>query len=221
MAPASVGAAGVLSSIPLRSRGAPGAMRETPESLFKFFNEISVDAVEGEEDLEVHYASPSVVKRGREAARMLVAIQQLLGVKAAPAGAAAAPSGADAEKVAELAADLKESKAEIQRLMSQLMDQTKQNKALKDRVQLLQKQVERMHVRREMSKTLETIETKKLSKAERIGEGLPPEDADGPPAPGSDGDDASDPRATNKELQDELAVEAAARVPPEDDASKG
>jgi len=185
-------------------------LRINPDELLEFFSQLDSGGA-GDEKCELHYGCGCVVKRGTDAARALVAIRELLGFSALDAGsgqASTASGGADAIDLTEIKADLSEAKSEIDRLLLQNMQYHKENKSLKEKAQLLQRQVERLYTKKEMSDTLKKIQEKKLTEAE-----LALEKADG------DGEtevESSEPgegkRNLNKELAEELNIESAVPV---------
>ncbi|MBI1784965.1 hypothetical protein HYR69_07460 [Candidatus Sumerlaeota bacterium] len=217
--------------------------KETPNSLLEFFSQL--DPGGAGEECELHYGCSCVIRKGQEAAKMLIAVQGIVGVgaPAAAAPAAGAPKESDGSAAAE---ELAQAQAEMDRLLVQNMELTAENKGLKEKLAILQKQVERLYNKNEMSTTLKRLEGKKLTEVEKAGdesapgseqpasaaESKPEEpkaEAKSEEAPVSkteptESDKGNDKgKATNKELQEALSYEAVARVPKEEkekDAAK-
>lgn len=141
----------------------------TPMEIYEFF--LSLDPgdfeVEGEEDIQ--YGSPGVLKAGLLAARMLLDVQRAVGmdpeavtevrpsakIETVPQAGKPAPSSKRASFVEQA---LKEAEADVDKLLHQNIDLTKENDAIKKRVNLLQRQVERLYTKNEMSTILDRIE---------------------------------------------------------------
>lgn len=183
--------------------------KESAESLYKFFQQLAPSGEEAEDD-EINYASAGVARRALEACKMLMAIHHIMGVKPAAQAAEgeAKPSGAGDEALKQ---DLSEAKAEIDRMLLQTMELNKQNKSLKEKVAFLQKQVERLYNKREMAQNLERIENKKMTSVEQLAE----DEAAAGKEPAEPGGEAPK-KSLNKELAEELQIEAAARAPKEE-----
>ena len=187
-----------------------GKQKETPESLYKFFQELDAGEDEDGGEVEVSYASGSVVRRGREATRMLVAVQQILNLKSQPAKSAETAEDGDGDEIAEeLRQELDEAQAEVDRLLvnnSEQIDQIKTlnetNKRLKEKISVMQRQIERLYNKREMAKTLGTIEGKRKTEVEKAGE---------------DGDEDEEEVSEMKKFAQDLDNESAARAPQDED----
>lgn len=192
--------------------------KESAESLYKFFQQLAPSGAEEEEEEEINYASAGVVRRGLEASRMLMAIQQMLGPKTvAAAPAPAQPDPKLAEEAAAAKQQLAEARTEIDRLLLQTMELGKQNKSLKEKIAIFQKQMERLYSKREMAQNLERIENKKLTALEQLAEqeraAIAAAEAKAAAAPAK--------KSLNKELAEELDVESAARAPGDDEEEGG
>lgn len=189
--------------------------KETAESLLNFFSQLDAGGSEAEK-CELHYGCSCVIGKGLEASKMLVAIQKLVGAPSAPAPEVkpeATP--APAEGKISLAEELSEAQSEIDRLLIQNSDLGRENKGLKEKLAILQKQVERLYNKNEMAMTLKRLEGKKLSEAEMAGEESSKREAESSLAPPA-GEEQPAEKFTNKEFQQELEIEAAARAPREE-----
>lgn len=213
--------------------------RETAESLYQYFVELAESVGLDESAEAMEYASPPVLRRALEAARMLMAVREVVG-----GGGGAAAGGVESADTTELQNELSEKDRELtrawaenDRLLVQNMEYGKTIKRLQGKVDILQKQVERLYNKNEMQKTLHTIETKKLSEVERLAEeDASPEDesqveapegvereataaSDESPESPATPEPAAQPapkKSLNKQLADELQIEAAARAPREE-----
>ncbi len=141
----------------------------TPMEIYEFF--LSLDPgdfeVEGEEDIQ--YGSPRVLKAGLLAARMLLDVQRAVGMdpEAAPEVRPSAKietvpqagkPGPSSKRASFVEQALKEAEADVDKLLHQNIDLTKENESIKKRVNLLQRQVERLYTKNEMSTILDRIE---------------------------------------------------------------
>jgi hypothetical protein len=209
--------------------------KDTPEEILKFFAQLDPGGAV-EEECQMHYGCSCVIRKGHHAARILMEVQRTLSGKSAPA---AEPQPiqqpADDEGLGE---ELRLAQKEVDRLFVQNLELAGENKSLKEKIGTLQKQIERLYNRNEMMSTLSKIENKKLSMAERAAEPASPDSAEAEssdsltnpeikaqePQPPKDPESKPEPppapspapQSTNKELQDELAFEAAVRVPREE-----
>lgn len=142
------------------------AERETAESILKFFTELDPGEEAKDDEYEINYASPAVVRKGIEAAKMLMAIRQILGAQAAKAASDGKENGAakDAEMKATLDTArkaLSESETEVDRLLTQNLEIKEENEQLKVKINRLQKQVERLYSRSELGSILNRISDEK------------------------------------------------------------
>lgn len=220
----------------------------TPEGLCAYFVKLAeatglgMSAEDGE---DADKAGPGVIRRGLAAAQMLMAIREVLGDPGAarPARAAASATAGDSGDSGEIEGLLAEKDREIaeaytenDRLLVQNMEMGKTVKNLKGKVEIMQRQIERLYNKGEMQRTLQTIETKKLSAVEQLGEEGEGSDADDAAAAAENGTEAAETqnagaepaaeaappkpaapkRSLNKELADELQIEAAVRAPREE-----
>ena len=143
---------------------------ETPESLLKFFEALdSAGAEEGE--CQIHYGCQCVIRKGRLAAERLVAAQQ--GAPTPPAteppnepeeqgdeqAAEEAGPTEDQLKIEGLTEELTDAKEEYDRAVAQNLELVGENGKLKEKVQLLQKQVNRLYDKVEMSSILDQLES--------------------------------------------------------------
>ncbi len=143
---------------------------ETPESLLKFFD--ALDSAEAEEgECQIHYGCGCVIRKGRLAVQRLLAAQQ----GAQPPLTTQPPSepedhagGGPAEearptedqlRIEELTEELTDAKEEYDRAVAQNLQLVGENGKLKEKVQLLQKQVNRLYDKVEMSSILDQLES--------------------------------------------------------------
>lgn len=135
--------------------------QETPESLLSFFTALDP----GDQDqaqCQIHYGCLCVLRKGRLAAEMLVGAQQNAG--GSEAGPAAESAAVDAGRLA-LAAELATEKTKRQELLRQNLKLVDENIKLKDKIKLLQRQVNRLYDNQEMR----ALERSLQPAAERTG----------------------------------------------------
>lgn len=166
----------------------------TPEQLLKFFSSLDPGDAGADDEVEIHYGSPTVLKRGLLAAKMLMDVQQALGVKAG-AAAEAAPAEPPRPKaeVKEMPPDqtqkmkattdaLAEAESEADRLLLQNVDLKKENELLKERVKRLQRQVERLYNKSELTSLLGRLNTPGPEDRPAAADGLQTPEAKAPEA---------------------------------------
>jgi len=146
-----------------KTKGSGIVAHETPESLLNFFSSLSV-ASAGETKCEIHYGCQCIVQKGKMAAEMLVAIQRTLRldpltetrepIPVPPATESATPA-AEAPLAGELAAE----KQKTSQLIKQNLKLVNDNEALKQKIQSLQRQVNRLLDRFEAEELLHKIPT--------------------------------------------------------------
>jgi TolA-binding protein len=161
--------------------------KQDPKSLLSFFEALDVGSDDEVQKCEMHYGCPCIVHRAQAAARMLVAVQEALGLDgAAPSPTQSAPAGDDgaaAAKTEELERQLKEERARAGALDGQIAKLTKDSDRLREHIRMLQRQVDLLHDRREMSSVLNRIEGAEDQPANTAADKSPaPQD---PPAGGS------------------------------------
>ncbi len=180
--------------------------KDSPAALLEFFKQLDPSGM-ADEECDLHYGCSCVINKGHEAAKMLVTIQTFLGGPPEAKSGDSAGSGGGTNQ------------AEIDSLLLQNMELAKENKSLKEKLAMLQKQVERLYNKNEMSTTLKRLEGKKLTDVEKIDVGGNPAtdptvEMDAPAA-------EAEPGSKNKELSDALSYEAVARVPKEETKKEG
>ena len=167
------------------------AEKSTPDSLYKFFSRLDPGDVD-DNDTEIAYASPSVVRKGLEAAKMLQRVQKALGIAGGEAAgkkqAGVKKSPADEGEGSALSDALNESEAEVDRLLTQNMEIKEEKKALSEKsaqlretIRHLHKQINRMHDKTELQSILSKVEGGPPPEAKKP-EPLPAEDEAAPAA---------------------------------------
>jgi hypothetical protein len=144
----------------------------TPDALYKFFSGLDPgDATLDEGEEEIHYGSPTVLKRALIAAKMLIEVQEALGVKSSPEARPTAEvkemPGEDTQKLKATQDALNEAESEVDRLLMQNVELKKENEALKERVKRLQRQVERLYNKSELASLLGRLDPAPQDKSER------------------------------------------------------
>lgn len=143
----------------------------TPEALHRFFEALAPEEGDEAQKCSMHYGCPCIVEHGRQAARMLYEIQKTLGIDPAPAAvaqpapAAPAPSKGPSPaeqtmtaKLAEIGAALETERKKSAALKEQTAKLAGESGRLRDHIRLLQRQLDRLHDRRELSSVLNRIE---------------------------------------------------------------
>lgn len=212
----------------------------SPEALYKFFQSLDPgDAAVDEGEEEIHYGSPTLLRRALAAAKMLVEIQEILGVKEAPAVLKKAEVKDLPKENAEMKATkdaLAEAESEVDRLLLQNVELKKDNESLKERVRRLQRQVERLYNKSELAsllgrlepgqeerapkpadkKILEEESASRAPKEEKAADGAGEETTNKIPAEAASGESKAD-EAEIEDVDKEIAELAdASRIPPEE-----
>lgn len=197
----------------------------TPDDLYKFFSGLDPgDAALDDGEDEIHYGSPTVLKRGLAAAKMLLEVQEALGVKSSPEVRPTAEvkemPAQDAQKMKVTQDALAEAESEVDRLLMQNVELKRENEGLKERVKRLQRQVERLYNKSELASLLGRLEGGPPEKPERPEP--QPAPSNGPPREKEPAKaEAPRPAETEKETTDKLPPIAAAEPePPESEIDK-
>lgn len=172
---------------------------ETPQSIHEFFQSLG-EGSDAAANCSMHYACSCAIERGLQAARMLMAVQQALNLPASAFAPAPATAPIPAAPDEDLLRELREARQQARALEEQLARATQDNQRLRDHIRLLQRQLDRLHERREMNNVLGRIEGSKSP------------DAPAPQQPAEPGTPAAPPRRPPSTLAEAIDIESAMPV---------
>jgi hypothetical protein len=146
--------------------------KATALALYEYFEALDPGNLEEADACAMHYGCACVVVRARQATRMLMDVMKAVGIDpaatATPAATApatapaaapvAAPPAVDAAVLTDLNAQLEIARKHAQVAKDQMARLGTDNQRLRDHIRLMQRQLERLHDRREMSMVLGRLE---------------------------------------------------------------